>query len=456
MTEQQPLLMPAGRAQAAMFREQIVGWSNFTVPFGLRLKGRLDRDVLLASIDDLFARHEALRTTHRLEGEQVVQLIWPTRTPPLHELHIRTAATGDAALHDEISALLDTPFEMTGWLARVVLVHAGPDDCVLLLLMQHTISDAVSSRVLADELCASLVARHAGGGAPALPEHLQLRDYAAWENTIDGARHAAYWRERIAPTTIAAPDPELSDAPCGVILRTVKAPPLSAATTNQLLEHAARERASATVLLTAVVAAALQPWADDTLRIGLVHANRFEPQFRSVVGSVASILPVRLALDPQLTFPALIANAKREWFGALARRLPCWQLFELAGANGADFRHLFDVGVNCHIGVRRGTEPVTVESPRHGRLTIARYVHPTPSCERVCRWDGGAFGFGFAFALDGAGCLSTTVRADPTRLSEGHVAELGAYLGRVLTHFARVPDAAIGDAVERPPTLFTR
>ena len=449
MTGGEPLVAPAGQHQAYFFRDQVLGWSNQAVSLELRLRGRIEREVLLAAVDELFARHEALRTTHRFEDGALVQCVRPVCAPVLHELRVRSAEPGDAALHDEIAAVLDAPFEMTRPLARVVLAHAGADDCVLLLVLHHAIADAVSCEVLEHELRALLAAGH-GGREPTLPPvEVQLRDYAAWENAVDAEPHAAYWRPRLARTDLAVPE---ADEPVGVILRNVQLPPLSAAATAQLLEHAAGARTSLAFALSAGVAAALQPWAAAELRLGIVHANRFEPRFRSVVGPVANVLPLRMAVEPQLTFLELLANAKREWYGALAHRLPNWKLLELAGADDWHHRGFADVLVNYF--ERKDSVTTTVESPRHGRLTIAPYANPTRARVRCLRWDGSAFPGGFMFMLNDAGCVATFAIADPVLLSEAALAALGAHLNAVLTRFARAPQSAIGDAVERPPALF--
>src|SRR5205823_4737052 len=47
----------------------------YNMPFGVRLKGRLQKEALRRSLNEIMRRHEVLRTTFPMDGEQPVQQI---------------------------------------------------------------------------------------------------------------------------------------------------------------------------------------------------------------------------------------------------------------------------------------------------------------------------------------------------------------------------------------------
>src|SRR5262245_13010379 len=53
------------------------GTIAYNVPFAVRLKGQLDVAAFERSINKVVERHEALRTTFVLEGDQPIQIIAP-------------------------------------------------------------------------------------------------------------------------------------------------------------------------------------------------------------------------------------------------------------------------------------------------------------------------------------------------------------------------------------------
>ena len=66
------------------FLDQIEsGNPAYNVSNSLWLRGRLDETVLERSLNEIRRRHDTLRTTFHLIGEQPVQAIWPARAVPM-------------------------------------------------------------------------------------------------------------------------------------------------------------------------------------------------------------------------------------------------------------------------------------------------------------------------------------------------------------------------------------
>src|SRR6516165_10861098 len=93
----------------------------YNVPRVLRLTGKLDRDALEASLNEIIRRHEALRTTFRAESGEPIQVIAPKLriTLPPGQLPSVCQATGDPAALNWAPGEYPRPFALrTGPLLR--------------------------------------------------------------------------------------------------------------------------------------------------------------------------------------------------------------------------------------------------------------------------------------------------------------------------------------------------
>ena len=182
---------PVSSAQKRMYvlSEMEGAGTSYNTPFVLRLEGKLDRERLKAAMNQLIARHEALRTSFELSGEDVVQIIHPSVAFTLGEKRC-TEAEAKARVEAFIR-----PFDLTqAPLLRVEVLQLAEENHLLLLDMHHIISDGVSMGVFVEEF-----ARLYTGEA--LPEmRIQYKDYAVWEQERQDSEamkaHEAYWLER--------------------------------------------------------------------------------------------------------------------------------------------------------------------------------------------------------------------------------------------------------------------
>ena len=126
----------------------------YHIPFGLRLKGKLDRVALRGALDRVVARHEALRTTFIMVDGAAVQRIhsveeagficWSTICVSA-AMAERTEGTDRAGSR--------RPFDLeAGPLIRGRLIRQAEDEYTLLITMHHIVSDGWSMGVLIREL----------------------------------------------------------------------------------------------------------------------------------------------------------------------------------------------------------------------------------------------------------------------------------------------------------------
>jgi amino acid adenylation domain-containing protein len=153
----------------------------------LRLHGPLDEAAFERSLEQIVARHEALRAVIREDGETVH--IDAEIALPLEREHLSALAPDarDAKLKELIIEQASTPFDLQhGPLFRSRLVKLAPTEHVFAFTAHHIIFDGWSTNVLYSEL-SDLYNADVSGKSSTLPGALTFSQYAAEENK----RHAS-------------------------------------------------------------------------------------------------------------------------------------------------------------------------------------------------------------------------------------------------------------------------
>ncbi|MBV8436658.1 MAG: amino acid adenylation domain-containing protein [Silvibacterium sp.] len=170
---------------------------SFNEGTSLRLNGQLDEAAFVRSLEQIVARHEALRAVIRVDGDTVhisAEIPLPLEREDLSELG---PDSRDARLKELVHAQASTPFDLQhGPLFRTRLVKFSPTEHVFIFTAHHIIFDGWSTNVLYSEL-AELYNSAVAQKPESLPAPLAFSKYAADEN----ARHAseensaveAYW-----------------------------------------------------------------------------------------------------------------------------------------------------------------------------------------------------------------------------------------------------------------------
>jgi non-ribosomal peptide synthetase component F len=208
--------LPLSFAQQRLwFLAQLEPGSPFyNVPVALRLRGDLDASALSGALDEVVARHEALRTTFPSVDGEPRQVIGPVLPVGLETVDLR-AITEERQEEEARARALEEAlrsFDLAvGPLFRALLLRLDSDDHVLLLTMHHIVADGWSMGVLAEELSALYTAFTAGDASPLQPLPIQYADFAVWQREwLQGdvlERELAYWREQLAgaPTVLELP-----------------------------------------------------------------------------------------------------------------------------------------------------------------------------------------------------------------------------------------------------------
>ncbi|MBH3474058.1 condensation domain-containing protein, partial [Pseudomonas putida] len=311
--------------------------SAYNIPVALRLKGDLDLKALQASFDGLIARHETLRTTIHLDGDQPVQVIHPEAP---FALVIETlkgiGADATAALKAWVEQEVQQPFDLEqGPLLRVKLLRLAADDHVLVLTLHHIVSDGWSTPIMVDELVRFYEAARSGQALrlPALP--VQYADYALWQRQWMEAgereKQLGYWTARLGDEQ---PVLELPlDRPRGSVQSPAGARfdvTLADALADALKLLAKRQGVTLFTLLLASFQALLHRYSgQNDIRVGVPIANRNRSEVEGLIGFFVNTQVLKAEFDLTTTFDALVEQVHQAGLGAQAHQdLPFEQLVE--------------------------------------------------------------------------------------------------------------------------------
>ena len=200
------VMVPAQPIKVKLTEPQIEIWLSaqlgdemscaYNESLSLELIGPLDKAALAGALDDLVARHDALRA-HVLPAGDTMSIA-PQLSVSLDERDCVDAMELAAILREAA----DTPFDlMSGPLLRAVLVRRASEDHVLVLTSHHIICDGWSTNIMLAEL-AVLYDQHRTGTPAGLAPALSFAAHALAERADDMLAAAAadeqYWIQRFA------------------------------------------------------------------------------------------------------------------------------------------------------------------------------------------------------------------------------------------------------------------
>src|SRR5215213_1515021 len=199
--------LPLSFAQQRLwFLNQLEPESAFyNMPSAMRLTGKLSKDALERSLNEIVRRHEALRTTFPNSHGKPVQVIREVEHVEIGEFDLSGLSVDEReARASELAAEeAQTPFDLgRGPLLRVTLVSLSATEHILLLTMHHIISDGWSIDVFIREL-GTLYDAYIAGQPPRLePLSLRYADYACWQGEwLQGEvleRQLDHWKNALA------------------------------------------------------------------------------------------------------------------------------------------------------------------------------------------------------------------------------------------------------------------
>ncbi|MFI7500905.1 amino acid adenylation domain-containing protein [Streptomyces sp. NPDC049687] len=335
-----PDRLPLSSAQAGLwFLHRMAGPDpSYNIPTAYHLTGPLDPAALRTALDDVVARHEALRTVYPDVDGTPHQQVLPEASVPFAQVSTRPedldARMREGAAH---RFALDTEIPV-----RATLHALAPDEHVLLLLVHHIATDGWSAGPLLADLETAYSARLRGTRPewPALP--VQYADYTLWQQRRDEEGDLAYWTRQLAdlPEELQLPidrqRPAVHDHRAGAVDFTV-----DAETHRALRELAADTGGTVFMALQAAVAVLLaRLGAGDDIPLGAPVAGRGAPALDDLVGLFVNTLVLRTDVSGDPTFRALLGRVRETDLEAYAHQdLPFERLVDALAPTRSTGRH---------------------------------------------------------------------------------------------------------------------
>ena len=303
-------------------------------PMVWRLSGELDVAALEQALGALIERHSTLRTSFRLQGSEVLQIVHPAGAfeLPVEELGERDGGKVIREWQQEESS---SPFDLRGgMLLRARLLAVSEREHVLLINHHHIASDGWSVGVLGRDLSELYNAHHSQRPAALQPLKVQYQDYAAWQRQrLSGSRLEAlrqYWI-----TQLAGVEPlELPSDRSRPALPSYRGGSVRFQLGRELLEPfealCRSEGATLQMGVLAVVGLLLHRYSgQEDFAIGVPIWGRNHPDLEELIGFFINTLPVRMELKGSQSFREFLAQVKERSIGAYEHQeLPFEQMVE--------------------------------------------------------------------------------------------------------------------------------
>ncbi|WGU92450.1 amino acid adenylation domain-containing protein [Paenibacillus dendritiformis] len=346
---------PATSAQQRMYAVSHLREArlSYNMPMAFRMKERLELSKVESAVQLLADRHESLRTSFHMIGEELVQRIAPHVRIPVHYWECQ-----DESEAEQLLASWIRPFDLgQAPLFRAGLIHMRSGGDLLLLDMHHMISDGRSIDILLEEfalICADQQEQ-------LLPLPVQYKDFAVWQhermNPEQMAEHERFWLDSFAgdipvlQLPADRPRPPLQQFEGEVV--TAEVPPELTASIKRL-----SAACGATVFMTLLAAynVLLSKYSgQEDIVIGTPVSGRPQAELEQVVGMFVDMLPIRSRPQADQTFRSFVEDVKdrvllalehqeyplHEWFDKLAlqrdgSRNPLFDtVFSFAAGGGA-------------------------------------------------------------------------------------------------------------------------
>ncbi|MFJ6103091.1 amino acid adenylation domain-containing protein [Streptomyces sp. NPDC092359] len=341
-----PERVPLSWAQQRLWfvnRMDPLGWT-YNLPVVLRLTGPVDRAALVASVGDLLARHESLRTVFEERDGRPYQRVLPEVAA---DALVGVLDVAGDDLDEAVRTVCREPFDITADVpVRVRLLSTAQDRHTLVLVLHHIAGDGWSMGPLAQDLATAYAARAAGTAPRWEPLPVQYADYALWQRELLTTEYqeqlTGFWRDHLRdlPEELALPydRPRPSGADHAGELLPMRIP---AALHAELLALAQQSRTTLFMVLhTALAALFTRLGAGTDIPIGTVVAGRGDDKLDHLVGFFVNNLVLRTDTSGDPTFRELLERARTDDVAALSHQeLPFDRVVEALNPARALGRH---------------------------------------------------------------------------------------------------------------------
>ncbi|KAF9554146.1 hypothetical protein EC968_009886, partial [Mortierella alpina] len=298
--------LPASSAQQRLwFLAQLDGVSRtYHIPIAFRVHGLFNRTAWQQALDELYSRHEALRSVFiNIDGRPLVQ-IRKAEGMSLRYADLRNSVNKDMELKRISEEETTTLFDLDeGPLIRAAVVLLRDDDHVIFITMHHIVSDGWSSGIMVREINQLYTAYCKGEPSPLTPLTIQYPDYAAWQQQwLSGDRlHAQseYWRTNLSGAPVLIDLPTDRPRPTRQSFKGGHVPvTLDAELTRALKQLSQKHGVTLFMAILSAWSVVLSRLSgQDDIVIGTPSANRGRQEVEQLIGFFVNTLAIRVDLS---------------------------------------------------------------------------------------------------------------------------------------------------------------
>jgi hypothetical protein len=305
--------------------------SVYNASFRLLWKGTLDQEALALSIQDLVARHAALRTTFAEVDGLPRSFVSPHTPVELVHLDLSKTDPGTraSAVDNFISEHERAPFDLErGPLLRTAFITLAKDDHVVLVTQHHIVTDGWSIGIFLTELSQGYQAHCRGRSADLQEPPLSYFDYVRWQDQrrqeLHYSERLTWWRDHLSglPSLALPYTGRISHgttAHSGAVEKFGVPPALA----GQLQDLARDQHCTLyTVLLTAWTILMHRYSSQSDFAVGTVVSGRDQAEFQKVIGFFANTLVLRCDLSGTPNVVEAITRMRIEMESALKWEAP--------------------------------------------------------------------------------------------------------------------------------------
>jgi aspartate racemase len=308
------------------------GSSLYHTPVAVRLTGVLDSTALKQALDQIVARHEALRTTFTILDGTPSQFVTPEikLELPLIDLSGKAAAEVEAEAQRLLQHEAQRPFDLSqGPLVRSLLLRLNDEEHILLVTMHHIVTDGWSVGIFQRELSAFYQAEITGE-SPELPDlPIQYPDYSSWQRRWFAGElyesQLSYWKKQFDPLPRGLELPVDHARPNVQAHRAFRGAHhticLPRQLTTDLKNLSQQQGVTLFMTLLAGYEALLHRYSgEEDIVVGTPMAGRQMPETESLIGLFINTLPLRTSFAGDPSFCEVLARVKESALGAFAHQ----------------------------------------------------------------------------------------------------------------------------------------
>ncbi|MEQ8464529.1 non-ribosomal peptide synthase/polyketide synthase [Coleofasciculus sp. E1-EBD-02] len=314
--------LPLSYAQQRLwFLEQFAPNSAlYNIPMAWHLVGTLNVAALEGSLQEIIARHEALRTNFVTVDGEATQIIPRTTNWSLSVVELTHLPTIEKEIQVQKIAKQQAihTFDLTSEpLIKATLVVINETEYWLLIGMHHIVSDGWSMGLLMQELATLYEAYTQGQPSPLTPLPIQYADFCLWQREwLQGEvlqSQLNYWEEQLAgaPTLLSLPTDRPRPAAQSFEGAT-KSFEVSWELTKKLTQLSQEQGVTLFMTLLAAFLTLLYRYTgQEDMLVGTPIANRNRSEIEGIIGFFVNTLVLRGNLSGEPSFSELLARVKK-------------------------------------------------------------------------------------------------------------------------------------------------